>query len=112
MTILSILSICPILMTLVLDKMDKMDSLDTSKILSGFRYADGAMLGLSRGNPGASFRRNGMEKCLDLALRTAGAAGSVAPTRHGLRLERFFVFSRSISVVMSGLSRGNPRPLP
>ncbi len=29
-----------------------------------------------------------MEKCLDLALRTAGAAGSVAPTRHGLRLER------------------------
>ncbi len=24
-----------------------------------------------------------MEKCLDLALRTAGAAGSVAPTRHG-----------------------------
>lgn len=40
MTILSILSICPFLMTLVLDKMDNMDSLDTSKILSGFRYAD------------------------------------------------------------------------
>ena len=29
---------------------------------------------------------NGMEKCLDLALRTAGVAGSVTPTRHGLRL--------------------------
>ncbi len=43
---------------------------------------------LEREKDGASSRRNGMEKCLDLALRTAGAAGSVAPTRHGFRLER------------------------
>jgi len=41
---------------------------------------------------------DGVEDCPDLAIRTAGAAGSVAPTRYSLRRKGHSLFHLSMSV--------------